>query len=148
MKKLKTETKLWIESTIPDYTRVNIEISALSGHNWFEYFLADVDSEALDKFISWDYKDIYDFIDHTDFTLIQMLIAKLFKDNNIKLSDITDIDLFINDYGDGCDESYCLYEAYLICHSNKKVDYIIKVDSDYYDGYSENYERAELEAII
>ena len=153
MKKLKTETKLWIESTIPDYKRVNIKKNADNGYDWFKYFLADIDNETLDKFISEDYSDLYDFLEAKQLTIIQLLIGKIFKDNNIRLSDIEGIDLFINDeYGadftdPGYDESYSLFESYLICHSNNKVDYVISIDSDFYEGYAE-YERAELEATI
>lgn len=156
---MRDSTKLFLEVEANNHIKVDMEACAENGYDWDEYFInKDItkdDIERIDKCFG-DYNSptwMTDEYEECEYSLIQLRVAETLFNNNINFSDINAIHLYLDPECEfsgnwsndpGYEESYCLGgDCYLILEG-KDADYILRIDSDYYDPNDTSLECAEF----
>ena len=155
---MRDSTKLYIETELNHHIKVNMKKCAENDYDWFDYF---VDKDIKEDNLECIEKCFYDYnmthpeeeLDKCDFSLIQLRVAEtLFKNggspNKVKKAHLfldPEVDFSGNWSNDpGYEESYCIGgDCYLILEG-EDADYILRVDSDYYDSCDLSLEAADF----
>ena len=158
---MRDSTKLYIETELNCHIKVDMEACSENGYDWFDYFVNKNITEEDLKYIN---KCFYGYLTNTkpeeydeniecDFSLIQLRVAETLFKNECDLNKIRKAHLLIDpdcdfsgDWSDepGYEESYCIGgDTYLILEADD-ADYILRVDSDYYDNCDLSFEQADF----
>lgn len=160
---MRNSTKLYIETELNLHTRVDMEACAKNGYDWLEYF---VNKNITEKDLEYINKCFYSYFANTkpeeydenigcDFLLIQLRVAEALFKNQCDLNKIRKAHLLMDpdfdlsgDWADnpGYEESYRIGgDTFLILEADN-ADYILRVESDYYDNCDLSLERADFVA--